>query len=55
MLVDFAAVTSNVKLYLFSTYCMDAYGFSLWDYSNQYVEFFVLHGINVLGDMVFTL
>ena len=27
VLLDFAAVTSNMKLSLFSTYCMDAYRF----------------------------
>ena len=40
VLLDFASLTSDVKSSLFSTYCLDAYGSSLWDYSSQCVKIF---------------
>ena len=38
VLLGFISLTSDVKSSLFSIYCLDAYGSSLWDYSSQYVK-----------------
>ena len=53
VVLDFDSVTSDVKSSLFSTYCLDAYRSSLWNYSSQCVKTFYIACRKVVGRICF--
>ena len=38
VLFDFSSISCDIKSRLMSTYCLDVYGFSLWNYSKDRVN-----------------